>query len=76
MPVLPAASSVKPARRAPAAVPSFSTLRIMFVTRKVVSGRATTRASAGDFFVTSLPPLVMRAMCFSGRTTPLFGNSV
>jgi hypothetical protein len=33
VPVLPAASSAKPAARAEAAVPSDSTLRIMFVTR-------------------------------------------
>ena len=47
VPVLPAASSVKPAARAPAPVPSLMTLRIMFVTRYVVSGRATRRDSAG-----------------------------
>src|SRR5262249_48265523 len=58
VPVLPAASSVKPIDRAAAAVPSFSTLRIMFVTRNVVSGRATGRSSLDSFFVTSLPPRV------------------
>src|SRR6185295_7291359 len=76
VPVLPAASSVKPALRAPAAVPSFSTLRIMLVTRTVVSGRAIVRPSLDDFFVTSLPPLRMRPMCRRGRTTPPLGKSV
>ena len=41
VPLLPAASSVNPSARAPAPVPSLITLRIMFVTRNVVSGRAT-----------------------------------
>ena len=45
VPDLPAASSVKPAARAPAPVPSLMTLRIMFVTRNVVSGRAMLRAA-------------------------------
>src|SRR5687768_16742561 len=41
VPVLPAASAVKPIDRAAAAVQLLSTPRIMFTTRKVDSGRAT-----------------------------------
>ena len=66
VPVLPAASSVKPVARALAAVPSFSTLRIMLVTRNVVSGsRDLARDAPCSSCVTSLPPLVIRAMCCS-----------
>src|ERR1051325_9801654 len=47
VPDLPAASSANPAARAPAPVPSLMTLRIMLVTRKVVSGRATRLSFGG-----------------------------
>ena len=79
VPVLPAASSVNPAARTPAPVPSLITLRIMFVTRNVVSGRATSRGnSAGDVagFVMSLPPRVIFSRCLSGRIVPMFGKMV
>ena len=48
----------------------------MLVTRNVVSGFATSRATTVLRLVTSLPPLVMRAMCCSDRSMPPFGNSV
>src|SRR5262245_52113010 len=76
VPVLPAASSVKPFARAPAAVPSLRTLRIMLVTRNVVDGFAMRRRSVFDFFVTPVPPRVMLAMYFSGRTAPPLGKIV
>ena len=77
VPVLPAASSVKPVARALAPVPSFSTLRIMLVTRNVVSRlRDLARDHGVRFLVTSLPPLVIRVMCCSDRSMPPFGNSV
>src|SRR3954471_704759 len=76
VPVFPAASSVKPAERALAAVPSLSTLRIMLVTRNVVSGFATSRATTVLRLVTSLPPLTIRVMCCSDRSMPPLGNSV
>ena len=62
--------------RAAAAVPSLSTLRIMLVTRNVVTGLATSRATTVLRLVTSLPPLMMRAMCCSERSMPPLGNSV
>ena len=76
VPVLPAASSTNPFARAAAAVPSFSTLRIMFVTRKVVAGFAMRRGSAVELLVTSLPPRVIWRMCLSGRIAPPLGNTV
>ena len=76
VPVLPAASSVKPAARTPAPVPSLITLRIMLRTRKVESAAATARGAARGFGFTSAPPLSIRSMCRSGRTTPMFGNIV
>ena len=56
VPDLPAVSSVKPAARAPAPVPSSTTLRSIFVTRNVVSGRAINRGPFEPFFVTSSNP--------------------
>ena len=76
VPVLPAASSVKPADRAPAPVPSLMTPRSMFVTRNVVAGRAMRRVGVDFLFVTFFPPLVISRMCLSGRTVPRFGKIV
>ena len=75
VPDLPAASSENPAARAPAPVPSLSTLRIMWVTRKVVSGRATL-GPAGSLTVTVCSPLTTRARLRSGATTPPLANEV
>ena len=67
---------MNPAARAPAPVPSFSTLRIMFVTRNVVSGRATVRGWSTCSW-TSLPALLTsREIACSGRIVPPLGNSV
>ena len=62
-------------RRAPAPVPSLSTLRIMLVTRKVVSGRATVRGAA-VCSGRSLPLATSREIARSGRIVPPLGNTV
>ena len=75
VPDLPAASSVNPAPRALAPVPSLMTLRIMCVTRYVVSGRAT----SGPFRrggCRSSAPLRTRVMPVSGAIVPPLPNSV
>src|SRR4051812_39189800 len=69
VPVLPAASSVKPCDLAAAAVPSVRTLRIMFVTRYVVSARATARNGVGGRFFGALFSRI-RLMAWSGLTDP------
>ena len=55
------------------------TLRIMLVTRYVVSGRVTSRGSSDAAFaglVMSLPPRVIFSRWFSGRSVPIFGKIV
>ena len=76
VPDLPAASSVKPAARAEAPVPSLTTLRSMSITRKVVSSRATRRGAGAAGGPKSVPPPEMRRMVCSGRTSPRLGKIV
>jgi hypothetical protein len=47
----------------------------MFVTRNVVSGRATVRGTCASI-ATLCPPLTIRVTARSGRSVPPFGNRV